>query len=113
MSWGADRERGKVREGHTCRDHVPLLSASKTSSFFEASLPFFRSKLPWFLLGIDVHGIGVSGGSIPGGCYNPFFSSFYSTLHSFPPLTYLERKTPFLHKYFLPFDSYFFFLLFP
>ena len=46
---------------------MSLLSASKISSFFEASLSFFRSELPWLLLGIDIHGIGVSGGNVPGG----------------------------------------------
>ena len=46
---------------------MSLLSALKTTSFFEAFLPFFRGKLPWLLLGVDVHGIGVFGGGIPGG----------------------------------------------
>ena len=64
---GVGGERGKVREGGTGHGHVPSLSASETMSFFEASLPLFRSKLPWLLLGVDVHGIGVFGGSIPSG----------------------------------------------
>ena len=63
----AGRERGKVHEGGAGRGHVSFLSALKTSSFFEASLPFFRSKLPWLFLGVDVHGIWVFGGSISGG----------------------------------------------
>ena len=46
---------------------MSLLSASKTMSFFEPFLPFFRGKLPWLLLGVDVHGIGVFGGGLPGG----------------------------------------------
>ena len=46
---------------------MTLLSASETTSFFEAPFPFFRSKLPWFLLGVNIHGIGVFGGSIPSG----------------------------------------------
>ena len=36
--------------------------------------------------------------------YNPFSSSFHFALYSFSPFTYLERKMPFLHKYFLSFD---------
>ena len=46
-------------------------------------------------------------------CYNPFSSLFHFALYSFLLFTYLERKTPFLHKYFLSFDLHFFFLLFP
>ena len=51
----------------TGRGYVSFLSALETTSFFEASFPFIRCKLLGLLLGVDVHGIGVSGGSIPGG----------------------------------------------
>ena len=67
VSRGAGGERGRVREGGTGRGHVPLLSASETTSLFETPFPFIRCKLLWLLLGVDIHGIGVSGGSIPGG----------------------------------------------
>ena len=56
---------------------------------------------------------GAEGSGDLAQCYNPFSSSFHFALYSFSPFTHLERKTPFLHKYFLSFDSYFFFLLFP
>ena len=45
---------------------MSLLSALKTTSFFEASFPFFRSELPWLFLGVDIHGIGISGRSVSG-----------------------------------------------
>ena len=45
----------------------PFCQHLETTTFFEAPLPFFRSKLPWLLLGVDVQGIGVFGGSIPSG----------------------------------------------
>ena len=67
MSRRTGRERGKVCEGGTGHSHVPFLLALETTSFFEAPLPFFRSKLPWLFLGVDVHGIWVFGGSISGG----------------------------------------------
>ena len=65
-SRGADRERRKVHEGGAGCSHVSFLSALKALSFFKASLSFFRSELPRLFLGIDVHGIGVFGGSVPG-----------------------------------------------
>ena len=46
---------------------MAFLSASEATSFFEAFLSFLRSKLSWFLLGVNIHCIGVLGGSIPGG----------------------------------------------
>ena len=67
MGRRAGGERGKVHEGGTGCSHVPLLLALETTSFFEAPFPFFRCKLPWLLLGVDIHGIWVFGGSIPGG----------------------------------------------
>ena len=46
---------------------MPFLSALKTLSFFETPLSLFGGKLPRLFLGVDVHGIGVPGGSVPSG----------------------------------------------
>ena len=43
------------------------LSATETASFFEAFIPFFRSQFLWSFIDVDVHGIGVPGGSVSGG----------------------------------------------
>ena len=44
---------------------MAFLSALETLSFFEASLSFFRSELPWFFLCINFHGVGVFVRSTP------------------------------------------------
>ena len=46
---------------------MAFLSAAETASFFETFLPFLQGKLPWSFIGVDVHGIGVPGGSVPSG----------------------------------------------
>ena len=61
------RKRGKVRIGGAGRGHVSFLSAAKTSSFFEAFTPFFWGKFLWSFIDVDVHGIGVPGGSASSG----------------------------------------------
>ena len=67
MGRGVSRDRRRICEGGAGSSHVALQSALETMSFFTASLSLFRSKLSWFLLGVDVHGIGVSRGNVPGG----------------------------------------------
>ena len=66
-SRGVGGERRNVREGGAGCGHVSFLSASKTSSFLEVFHPFFRSELLSSFIGVNIHGIGVSGGSVPGG----------------------------------------------
>ena len=46
---------------------MAFLSAVETSSLFETLVPFFRGKLFWSFIDIDIHGIGVSRGSVPSG----------------------------------------------
>ena len=46
---------------------MPFLSAVETLSLFEAFIPFFRGKFLWLFVDVDVHGIGVSGGSASSG----------------------------------------------
>ena len=46
---------------------MAFLSAAETASFFETFIPFFWGKLLWSFIGVDVHGIGVPGGSVPSG----------------------------------------------
>ena len=46
---------------------MSFLSATETASFFETFILFLRGKLPWSFIGVDIHGIGVPGGSVPGG----------------------------------------------
>ena len=46
---------------------MAFLLASEATSSFEAFLSSLRSKLSWFFLGVNVHCVGVPGGSIPGG----------------------------------------------
>ena len=60
------REWGRVRKDGVAGSHVTFLLASETASFFEAFLSFLCSKLPWLLFGINVHFIGISGGSTSG-----------------------------------------------
>ena len=62
-----DGERRKVRESGTGHGHVAFLSAAKTVSFFKTSFSFLWSELLGFLFGVYTHGIGISGGSVPGG----------------------------------------------
>ena len=62
-----DKDWRGICEGRAGGSHMALLSALETMSFFEASFPFFWSKLPWLLLGVYIHSIGVFGGGIPGG----------------------------------------------
>ena len=66
-SRGAGRERGKVHVGGAGRGHVSFLSAAETTSFFEAFVLFLRSKFLWSFIDVDVHGIGVPGGSASSG----------------------------------------------
>ena len=66
-SRGAGRERGKVRVGGAGHGHVSFLSATETASFFETFILFLQGKLLWFFIDVDVHGIGVPGGSVPRG----------------------------------------------
>ena len=61
------RERGQVHVGGAGRGHVSFLSAVETSSFFEAFIPFFQGKFLWSFIDVDVHGIGVPGGSASSG----------------------------------------------
>ena len=61
------RERGKVCVGGAGRGHVAFLCAAETASFFETFIPFLQGKLLWFFIGVDVHGIGVPGGSVSSG----------------------------------------------
>ena len=61
------RERWKVCVGGAERGHVALLSAAETASFFETLILFFRGKLLGSFIGVDVHGIGIPGGSVPSG----------------------------------------------
>ena len=46
---------------------MAFLSAAETASFFETFVPFLQGKLFWSFIGVDVHGIGVLGGSVPSG----------------------------------------------
>ena len=46
---------------------MSFLSAAETSSFFEAFIPFFRGKFLWLFVDVDIHGIGVPGGSASSG----------------------------------------------
>ena len=46
---------------------MSFLSAAETSSFFETFSPFFWGKFLWSFVDIDVHGIGVPGGSASSG----------------------------------------------
>ena len=46
---------------------MAFLPAAETTSFLETLIPFFRGKLLWSFIDIDVHGIGVPRGSVPGG----------------------------------------------
>ena len=62
-----DRERGKVCIGGAGHGHVAFLSAAETLSFFETFIPFLQGKFLWLLIGVDIHGIGVPGGSVPSG----------------------------------------------
>ena len=41
------------------------LPAAETLSFFVTLVPFFRGKLLWFFIGVNVHGVGVPGGRVP------------------------------------------------
>ena len=46
---------------------MAFLSAAETASFFETLISFLWGKLLWFFIDIDVHGIGIQGGSVPDG----------------------------------------------
>ena len=46
---------------------MAFLSVAETASFFETFIPFLRGKLLWLFIGVDVHGIGVLGGSVSSG----------------------------------------------
>ena len=46
---------------------MDVLSAAETASFLETLIPFFWGKLLWLLIGVDVHGFGVPGGSVSSG----------------------------------------------
>ena len=46
---------------------MAFLPAAEAASFFETSVPFLRGKFLWFIIYVDVHGIGVPGGSVPSG----------------------------------------------
>ena len=61
------RERGKVCVGGAGRSHVAFLSAAETVSFFETFILFLQGKLLGSFIGVDIHGIGVPGGSVPSG----------------------------------------------
>ena len=63
MGW----ERRRIREGGTGCGHVAFLSAAETAPFFKTSILLFRGKLLQLFLGVDVHGIGVPGGSASSG----------------------------------------------
>ena len=41
--------------------------AAEATSFFETLVPFFRGKLLWSFIGVNVHGVGVPGGRVPSG----------------------------------------------
>ena len=43
---------------------MSFLSATETTSFFEAFVSFLRSEFLWSFIDVDVHGIGVPGGSV-------------------------------------------------
>ena len=66
-SRGVGGERGKVHEDGTGCSHVALLSAAETAPFFETFFLFLWGELSGFLFGIYIHGIGILGGSVPGG----------------------------------------------
>ena len=46
---------------------MTFLPAAETTSFFETFVSFFRGELLWFLIGVDVHGVGVPGGRVLSG----------------------------------------------
>ena len=46
---------------------MSFLSTAKTASFLETFISFLRGELLGSFIGVDVHGIGVPGGSVPGG----------------------------------------------
>ena len=46
---------------------MAFFSAAEAASFFKTSVPFLQGKLLWFVSYVDVHGIGVPGGSVPSG----------------------------------------------
>ena len=43
---------------------MSFLSAVETTSFFEAFVSFLRSEFLWSFIDVDVHGVGVPGGSV-------------------------------------------------
>ena len=57
----------KVCIGGAGRGHMSFLSTAETASFFETFVSFFWGELLGFFIGVDVHGIGVPGGSVPSG----------------------------------------------
>ena len=67
MSRGTGWERGKVCVGGAGHSHVAFLSAAETASFLETFFPFLWGKLLRFFIGVNVHGIGVPGRSVPSG----------------------------------------------
>ena len=64
--WGVSRERGKFCVGGAGHGHVSFLSATETASFLETFIPFLRGQFLWSFIDVDVHGIGVPGGSVSG-----------------------------------------------
>ena len=64
---GVNKDRRGICEGRARSGQMALLSAVETTSFFKASLSLFWSKLSWFLLDVDIHGVGVSRGDVPDG----------------------------------------------
>ena len=46
---------------------MAFLSAAEAASFFETSVPFLRGKFLWFVIYVNVHSIGVPGGSVHSG----------------------------------------------
>ena len=46
---------------------MAFLSTAEAASFFETFVLFFRGKLLWSFIGVDIHGIGVSGGDVSSG----------------------------------------------